>query len=55
MTDEIRALVAQEGTDAAAEERIVLILATRVNTIETALQYISTDEWRRKIRKEQGR
>lgn len=68
MKDEIAQLVAQEGNTAEAEERIVCILAQRYppqcslirehapwQCEPTEEQYINTEYWRRRIRKEQGR
>lgn len=49
----IRHLITQEGRDAAAEERIVLSLAKRYPPPPGG--YVSTDVWRNRIRKLQGR
>jgi len=50
----IAELVEREGCDGAAEERIVYILAMEAMK-RVAIAYINTDEWRKKIRKAQGR
>lgn len=47
-------LVVQEGWDAAAEERIVKILADKYMDVGLGA-YIDTDRWRHRIRKAQGR
>lgn len=53
---EIGRLVKLEGNDAAAEERIILILALRdIGRRDPLLDYINTDLWRARILKAQGR
>lgn len=62
---EIEQLVEVYGKDAAAEESIVRVLAVQAHgnscrahdavTGRKCPWYVETDEWRRKIRKAQGR
>lgn len=55
---EIEQLVEVHGKDAAAEELIVTILATRAWRAmegDDEFPWINTDTWRKKIRKAQGR